>query len=216
MRRPTRRCFGEGSQRPGSERREHRASPPGYWRQHACKRETEATREALSVACTRQPDSREGQAGPVRVAERSVVPTKPGNSGGGKGPQFESDAGRGTGQVETGASLLAPERFGDSREHPMRKRTKTRTTARSSGWENWHAPSTHLRQAAAPVAVSEAQGEVGQIRALPEREAEDRLRPRAPNRADGQLSVGEGMISSESRMLEIGMSGSMSGERRRS
>ncbi len=110
MRRPTRRCFGEGSQRPGSERREHRASAPGYGRQPVCQRETEATREALSVACTRQPDSREGQAGPVRVAERPVVPGKPGNAGGGKGPQFESEAGRGTGPLETGASLLAPEK----------------------------------------------------------------------------------------------------------
>ena len=109
MRRPTRRCFGEGSQRPGSERREHRASPPGYWRQHACKRETEATREALAVARTRQPAAREGQAGPGRVAERSVVPGKPGNAGGGKGPQFESDAGRGKGPVETGEGLRVPD-----------------------------------------------------------------------------------------------------------
>ena len=38
MRRPTRRCNGEGCQRPGSERRAHRSAPPGYWRQHACKR----------------------------------------------------------------------------------------------------------------------------------------------------------------------------------
>ena len=30
MRRPTRRYFGEGWQRPGSERCEQRASPPGY------------------------------------------------------------------------------------------------------------------------------------------------------------------------------------------
>ena len=54
MRRPTRRCNGEGCQRPGSERRAHRTSPPGYWRQHACQRGTEATREAPSVVRTRQ------------------------------------------------------------------------------------------------------------------------------------------------------------------
>ena len=54
MRRPTRRCIGEGSQRPGSERHKHRASPPGYWRWHAWKRKGTATREALPVACTRQ------------------------------------------------------------------------------------------------------------------------------------------------------------------
>ena len=36
-----------------------------------------------------QPDAREGQAGLTRVAERLVVPMKPGNAGGGKGPQFK-------------------------------------------------------------------------------------------------------------------------------
>ena len=44
-----------------------------------------------------QPDAREGQAGRSGVAERFVVPRKPGNSGGGKGPQFKTDAGRGEG-----------------------------------------------------------------------------------------------------------------------
>ena len=39
-----------------------------------------------------QPDAREGQAGPFGVAERSVVPKKPGNAGGGKGPQLEVNA----------------------------------------------------------------------------------------------------------------------------
>ena len=36
-----------------------------------------------------QPDAREGQAGRFGVAERPVVPKKPGNAGGGKGPQFK-------------------------------------------------------------------------------------------------------------------------------
>ena len=62
MRRPTRRCNGEGCQRPGSERRAHRSSPPGYWRQHACKRGTEATREAPSVVRTRQTGNPRGPA----------------------------------------------------------------------------------------------------------------------------------------------------------
>ena len=39
-----------------------------------------------------QPDAREGQAGRPGVAERFVVPGKPGNAGGGKGPQFKTDA----------------------------------------------------------------------------------------------------------------------------
>jgi hypothetical protein len=36
----------------------------------------------------------DGQAGPNRVAERLVVPLKPGNAGGGKGPQFKGNAAR--------------------------------------------------------------------------------------------------------------------------
>jgi len=44
-----------------------------------------------------QPETREGQAGRPGVAERFVVPLKPGNSGGGKGPQFKTDAIRGEG-----------------------------------------------------------------------------------------------------------------------
>ena len=39
-----------------------------------------------------QPDAREGQAGPRGDAERFVVPLKPDNSGGGKGPQFKTNA----------------------------------------------------------------------------------------------------------------------------
>jgi hypothetical protein len=45
-----------------------------------------------SVVSNDQPEAREGQAGRLGVAERFVVPLKPGNSGGGKGPQFKTDA----------------------------------------------------------------------------------------------------------------------------
>ena len=44
-----------------------------------------------------QLDAREGQAGRPGVAERFVVPLKPGNAGGGKEPQFKTDAIRGDG-----------------------------------------------------------------------------------------------------------------------
>ena len=47
-----------------------------------------------------QPDAREGQAGPPGVADRLVVPGKPGNSGGGKGPEFKKAARRRKGQGE--------------------------------------------------------------------------------------------------------------------
>jgi hypothetical protein len=39
-----------------------------------------------------QPDAGDGQAGRLGVAERPVVPLKPGNAGGGKGPWFKTNA----------------------------------------------------------------------------------------------------------------------------
>ena len=63
-------------------------------------RKAHATREAPErgqVRDDRQPDAREGQAGRSGVAERLAVPLKPGNAGGGKGPQFKTDARRGEG-----------------------------------------------------------------------------------------------------------------------
>src|SRR5271154_5846845 len=51
-----------------------------------------------------QPDAREGQAGRSGVAERLVVPRKPGNSGGGKGPQFKTDAERSEGHGDWATS----------------------------------------------------------------------------------------------------------------
>ena len=44
-----------------------------------------------------QPNAREGQVGRLGVAERFAVPLKPGNAGGGKGPQFKTDAASGEG-----------------------------------------------------------------------------------------------------------------------
>jgi len=45
-----------------------------------------------SMVSDDQPEAREGQAGRLGVGERFVVPLKPGNAGGGKGPQFKTDA----------------------------------------------------------------------------------------------------------------------------
>ena len=44
-----------------------------------------------------QPDARKGQVGRPGAAERFAVPLKPGNAGGGKGPQFKTDATSGGG-----------------------------------------------------------------------------------------------------------------------
>src|SRR4029077_17293396 len=56
-----------------------------------------------------QPEAREGETGLRGMAERPVLPTKPGNAGGGKGPWFKDDAGRSE-REEIGVSLRTPER----------------------------------------------------------------------------------------------------------
>ncbi len=52
----------------------------------------------LGVVRDGQPNTREGWFGRHGVAERPVVPRKPGNAGGGKGPWFKIDARRSEGQ----------------------------------------------------------------------------------------------------------------------
>jgi hypothetical protein len=65
----------------------HLAIAPGYWRQYAYKRETDATREALCVVeCNDQPEAGDGSTGRTGVTERPILPRKLGNAGGGKGP----------------------------------------------------------------------------------------------------------------------------------
>ena len=54
-----------------------------------------------------QPDAGDGQAGRLGVAERPALPMKPGNAGGGKGPQFKTDAVRGEGRRRLG-NLTTP------------------------------------------------------------------------------------------------------------
>jgi len=66
--------------------------PAGYWRRHAGKGDQTQPREAPAVMHPDQLATRESQAGPYGVAERLVVPMKPGNSGGGKGPQLKGSA----------------------------------------------------------------------------------------------------------------------------
>ena len=60
----------------------------------ACRhRGPDATREAPAVIAVRdQLATRESQAGPYGVTERLAVLMKPGNAGGGKGPQLKGNA----------------------------------------------------------------------------------------------------------------------------
>src|SRR5207245_9364253 len=92
-----------------------------------------------------QPDAREGQAGRTGVAERPVVPLKPGNAGGGKGPQFKTDARRGEGPGDW-ATYQLRRVFRNCRRRYTRKRRQkptivsTRCTTRSAGRTSWRMP----------------------------------------------------------------------------
>jgi RNA-directed DNA polymerase len=73
-----------------------------------------------------QPDAREGQAGPAGESERSIVPVKPGNAGGGKGPRFKVNVRSGDSR-EIGVSLTPPEKVGKLQQtlHAKAKRAAT-------------------------------------------------------------------------------------------
>ncbi len=76
-------------------------------------RKAYATREAPRRGQSDdQLETREGQAGRIGVAEGFVVPLKLGNAGGGKGPQFKTDAIRGEGAGRLG-NLSTPGRVQD-------------------------------------------------------------------------------------------------------
>jgi len=68
--------------------------PAGVMAMACTHRRPEATREAPAVIVITKDQlaTRERPAGPCGVAERSVVPKKPGNAGGGKAPQLKTDA----------------------------------------------------------------------------------------------------------------------------
>jgi hypothetical protein len=67
--------------------------PAGVMAMACRQRRPDATRETSSGDRTSdQLATRERWAGPREVAEGFAVPMKPGNSGGGKGPQLKTDA----------------------------------------------------------------------------------------------------------------------------
>src|SRR5277367_841236 len=81
-----------------------------------------------SVVRDDQPDAREGQAGRSWGGGRLVVPMKPGNSGGGKGPQFKTDARRGEGPGDW-ATYQLRKAFRNCRRRCTRKRRQNPATA---------------------------------------------------------------------------------------
>jgi hypothetical protein len=66
-------------------------------------RESDTTREVPSGGRDAQPETREGKAGLLGMADGSVRPLKPGNAGGGKGPEFKANARSGEGRQEIGS-----------------------------------------------------------------------------------------------------------------
>ena len=113
---PTRHRHGEGRRRWAPEEVRHPpherhgpAVPPGYWRQHARRGDPRQHGKPQAVRGSGpQPDAREGQAGLLGVADGFVVPAKPGNAGGGKGPEFREGVRRGTRARRVAMSLSPP------------------------------------------------------------------------------------------------------------
>src|SRR5258708_12225534 len=88
------------------------------------RRKAYATREAPRRGQSDdQLETREGQAGRFGVAEGFVVPVKLGNAGGGKGPQFKTDAIRGEGPGRLG-NLSTPGRVQDPQTAPHAKQRR--------------------------------------------------------------------------------------------
>src|SRR5215475_12421817 len=92
-----------------------------------------------------QPDAREGQAGRRGDAEGFVIPLKPGNAGGGKGPQFKTNARRSEGPGDW-ATYQLRRVFRNCRRRCTRKRRQKPATAsmpcttRSAGKTSWPMP----------------------------------------------------------------------------
>ena len=89
-----------------------------------------------------QPEAREGEAGRPGVAERLAVPRKPGNAGGGKGPQFKTNAASGEGPGDW-ATYQLRRVFRNCRWRCTRKRRQKPTiaftfcTTRSAATTSW-------------------------------------------------------------------------------
>jgi len=83
-----------------------------------------------------QPDAREGKAGLLGMAERPVLPSKPGNAGGGKGPWFKGNAGRSKDE-EIGVSLTTPKSVWELQEALHAQAKSESRSARSPGHRSW-------------------------------------------------------------------------------
>src|SRR5437868_4331922 len=102
MRKPTDFEFREGRRRGGRRTTNALRGSAGVMASACHEWMLDSTREVSPVQSDLERDAREGQAWPVEMAERFVVPWKPGNAGGGKEPQFMDNARRSTGPMTIG------------------------------------------------------------------------------------------------------------------
>jgi hypothetical protein len=97
------------------------AAAPGYVATACTQGKRTQHGKPQSALSDEQPIAREGWVGRSGVAERPVVPGKPGNAGGGKRPQFRTNARRGK-DAEIGQPIKLREVFRHCRRRCMRKR----------------------------------------------------------------------------------------------
>ena len=97
------------------------ATAPGYVATACTQGKRTQHGKPQGVLSDEQPIAREGRVGRPGVAERPVVPLKPGNAGGGKRPQFRTNARRSK-DAEIGQPTKLREVFRHCRRRCMRKR----------------------------------------------------------------------------------------------
>ena len=149
---PTRHSSGEGRRRWATEGVKHPpherhdpAVPPGYWRQHARRGDPRQHGKPQAVRGSGpQPDAREGQAGPPGVADGLVVPAKPGNAGGGKGPEFKEAVRKGHESQESGDEPITSD-DGSDPQAASRAGRASNAAGRASLSESRSAGNPHAR-----------------------------------------------------------------------
>src|SRR6266849_3584769 len=124
------------------ERRLRPAATPGYWRRHVHKESVRNTGSPMAWSAMTNRTPARDRSGALGVAERFAVPLKPGNAGGGKGPQFKTDATSGEGFGDW-ATYQLRKLFRNCRRRCTRKRRQkpaiasTRCTTRSAVRTSW-------------------------------------------------------------------------------
>ena len=114
MQEPTRPDIGEGRSGWNCTSEQGSICPAGVLATACRQWGPDATREVPAViAVVDQLATRERQAGLSGMAERLVVPTKPGNSGGGKRPQLKADARSDDRNERLAMSLRTPQSFSE-------------------------------------------------------------------------------------------------------